>query len=1052
MKRCLWIGTLLFCNTALFSQVEMTSEVKFREVKLAKRTPALKAAVSGACGLDTVRYAANKAYYLQAGFNDPNTGGWSVNKLSVASNVVTTAYKVPAGGSVTVSGAEVLGIMLLTGYGSISTATSSQHTVYLYNVDVSNKPVGLPVDSAYVNFTNNFQSHTANFLGGPHIFTTDFAIGVRGGATSNPNHFLYVAHNLIQTLSASSNQYGEHLSYKYQAAAGGFIDMATNFGDPAYDFEFAVYPIVSYNFAVDFTPSLLTACGAEPITLTNTSTGTSIFKSHSFSLGAFAKRYNVAQTGPSGLPRDSLFYWYTGINTTEGTSNVGTTAFTTQATPGTYNDTLFVVSLTHDYNYCFQKQIIPYSVLLTPVTPSFSIGSNLCAGTAAPLLPSNSANSITGSWSPATVSNTASGTYAFTPDVGQCATTTSATVTVNAIAIPDFAPIAPFCVGEIAPALATTSSNSVSGSWSPTTVSNSSSGTYTFTPNSGQCAANTSLTIVVTPASIPTFSLPSTICTGAAAPILETTSLNAITGTWTPSTASNTASDSYVFTPESGQCAASITSSITVSTGSVTPLFSFASSICSGATGLVLPTASSNSVTGTWTPSLVNNTATTTYAFTPTAGSCASSTTVTIIVNSNTVPSFTPIAAFCAGTAAPSLPASSLESIAGTWSPSLISNTTSGSYTFTPVNGSCSTPIALNVTVNPGSTPTFSLATTLCAGQNAPNLPSVSDNAIAGTWSPAWVSNTASNSYVFTPNGTGECATSVTLPILVNTIATPSFTAISPFCLGATAPLLPAASNNAITGTWYPSIINNLSTGVYTFTPTAGSCASTYSTTVIVTPNLVPSFSLPNTLCVGATAPLLPTSSVESIPGTWAPSMVSNTTTGAYVFTPSNGVCATSIVQNIVVNPVVIPSFSFNSIICVGAAAPQLSLFSDNGVMGSWSPAIVSNTANGTYLFTPNNGLCSSLLALNFTVQECAGVTEVEEDALSIFPNPTNDYFIVSGWSKAISNLLFYATDGKLIENRAVSESALESFDVRSLSPGVYFFVVGESIQKVIVQ
>jgi len=45
-----------------------------------------------------------------------------------------------------------------------------------------------------------------------------------------------------------------------------------------------------------------------------------------------------------------------------------------------------------------------------------------------------------------------------------------------------------------------------------------------------------------------------------------------------------------------------------------------------------LPVLSNNGITGTWLPAL-NNTATTTYTFTPAAGQCATTTTLQIIVN-----------------------------------------------------------------------------------------------------------------------------------------------------------------------------------------------------------------------------------------------------------------------------------------------------------------------------------------------------------------------------------------------------------------------------------
>ena len=65
--------------------------------------------------------------------------------------------------------------------------------------------------------------------------------------------------------------------------------------------------------------------------------------------------------------------------------------------------------------------------------------------------------------------------------------------------------------------------------------------------------------------------------------------------------------------------------------------------------------------------------------------------------------------------------------------------------------------------------------------------------------------------------------------IVVNPAITPTFNAIGPFCLNANAPALPATSNQGVSGTWSPSVINTTTAGTvnYTFTPVAGSCPAT---------------------------------------------------------------------------------------------------------------------------------------------------------------------------------------------------------------------------------
>lgn len=65
--------------------------------------------------------------------------------------------------------------------------------------------------------------------------------------------------------------------------------------------------------------------------------------------------------------------------------------------------------------------------------------------------------------------------------------------------------------------------------------------------------------------------------------------------------------------------------------GNITPAFDPVPPICSGTTLNALPAISINGITGNWSPAL-NNTATTVYTFTPTAGQCANAVTLTITV------------------------------------------------------------------------------------------------------------------------------------------------------------------------------------------------------------------------------------------------------------------------------------------------------------------------------------------------------------------------------------------------------------------------------------
>ena len=379
-----------------------------------------------------------------------------------------------------------------------------------------------------------------------------------------------------------------------------------------------------------------------------------------------------------------------------------------------------------------------------------------------------------------------------------------------------------------------------------------------------------------------------------------------------------------------------------------------------------MPSSSTNGFTGTWNPATVSNNATGTYIFTPDAGQCATTASVTVTVNPNILPTFNAIPAICANATAPVLPSSSTNGFTGTWNPATVSNTATGTYIFTPSTGQCATTASVTVTVSSNILPTFNAIANVCYGSAAPTLPATSTNGITGTWNPATVNNTTSGTYTFTPNA-GPCATTTTLTINVTTII-PSFNAIAPICASATAPTLPTTSTNGIAGSWNPASVSNASTGTYVFNPNAGQCATTASVTVTVNPIITPSFTAIAQLCSGATSPILPPISNNSIPGTWNPATISNTVSATYTFTPTAGQCAIGTTLSVTVTPNTTPTFTAVAPICSGSTRPILPTTSNNLITGTWNPAIVSNTSSGTYTFTPTIGQCGLTTTLFVTV------------------------------------------------------------------------------------
>jgi gliding motility-associated-like protein len=346
--------------------------------------------------------------------------------------------------------------------------------------------------------------------------------------------------------------------------------------------------------------------------------------------------------------------------------------------------------------------------------------------------------------------------YTISSTGGNCGTASiSGTITVTPLVIPTFSFSTSLCFGQVSPLLPLTSDNGITGTWSPSFVSNTANGIYTFTPNSGQCADVKAVNITVN--SSPIFNPIPAFCAVDAAPVLPTTSLNGITGTWSPATVSNTNSGTYTFTPNAGQCgnATPIQISITVNP-SITPIFNPIPAFCAGDAAPILPTTSTNGITGTWLPATVSNMISGTYTFTPDAGQCATTSTLNLSVTPITIPAFNPIPPFTQGTTPPVLPTTSTNGITGTWSPPTVSNAFSDTYTFTPNAGQCATITSISITVSPLISPTFSFNTAICEGEVPPLLPTTSDNGLVGVWTPAVINPLASGYYTFTENATGN--------------------------------------------------------------------------------------------------------------------------------------------------------------------------------------------------------------------------------------------------------------------------------------------------------
>ncbi|WP_281337333.1 T9SS type B sorting domain-containing protein [Flavobacterium eburneipallidum] len=332
-------------------------------------------------------------------------------------------------------------------------------------------------------------------------------------------------------------------------------------------------------------------------------------------------------------------------------------------------------------------------------------------------------------------------------------------------------------------------------------------------------------------------------------PNLDATSPNGLTGLWTPAVIDTRTPGTFTYRfdpdPINFPCANFQKLNITI-LPKVAPIFnSFPTTVCQGAAAPVLPLASNNPtpITGTWSPNTVDTSilGTTTYTFTPdNPAQCPLTAPVTfsiIVKPIVTDAGFTPIAPICIGSPAPTLNTLSPLGIKGTWFPTRINTNSVGTtaYTFTPDANQCGISQTFDVTIIPKKVPDFVAIPAFCVDDPAPLLATTSPNNISGTWFPAVVDNLSSGTYIFTPNA-NECATTQIMDITVNQPTSPDFSNYS-ICSGNPAPSLDATSPNGITGVWNPNTVDNLNTGLYTFTPNAGQCAIPQTIEVTVLPS-----------------------------------------------------------------------------------------------------------------------------------------------------------------------------------------------------------------------
>jgi hypothetical protein len=497
-------------------------------------------------------------------------------------------------------------------------------------------------------------------------------------------------------------------------------------------------------------------------------------------------------------------------------------------------------------------------------------------------------------------------------------------------------------------------------------------------------------------------------------------------------TATSAGSYTVVVSNTNGCSATSTATTVTVNPN-ITPNFNQVAAICSGGTLSALPTTSTNGITGTWSPAL-NNTAITTYTFTPTAGQCAVNTTMTITVNANPPATITAggVTTFCQGGSVV-LNANTGTVLTYQWknNGTNISGATGASYTATAAgsytvvvtntNGCSATSTATTVTVNALPTVSAGIDQTVCSGSSV---------VLAGTGADVFTwNNGLSNAVAFTPTlsaiytvtGTNlATGCSNTDQVLVNVNSLPNVNAGNDqaICSGASVIL---SGSGADVYTWNNGVSNSVSfspnlSAIYTVTGTNLATGCSNSDQVLVTVNSLPNVNAGNdqAICSGASVILSGSGADVYSWNNGVSNSVSFTPTlsAIYAVTGTNLVTGCSNSDQVIVTVNSLPNVNAGSdqSICAGTSVVLSGSGADvytwnNGVSNSvsFTPTLSAiYTVTGSNLITGCSNTDQVLVTVNALPNVNAGIDQVVCSASSVVLSGSGAD--VYNWNNGVSN------------------------------------------------
>jgi len=296
------------------------------------------------------------------------------------------------------------------------------------------------------------------------------------------------------------------------------------------------------------------------------------------------------------------------------------------------------------------------------------------------------------------------------------------------------------------------------------------------------------------------------------------------------------------------------------------------------------------------------------------------------------------------------------------------------SYTYTIVGTSPCTDDFSEVVVTEQAAPNAGVdgSLVICQGESVTQADleaALTGEDTGGTWD---MTSGGAGTYTYTVAATSPCTMDASSEVVVTEQAPPNAGVDGSIliCEGESvtlADLEAAITGEDAGGTWD---MTSGGAGTYTYTVTGlGPCPDDQSMVTVDEQALsTPTFTLTNSYCEGETVDILPTSSDNSIAGTWSPAVIDNMNSGSYIFTPDPAECAINFTLSVIIDPLTTPTFNAIPSQCAGGANPLVNN-SIEGISGLWSPTFDPNQTD-TYTFTPDPGQCANTTMVVVTIDQ----------------------------------------------------------------------------------